>query len=123
MTVRGTINFTRDLSLQIYAQPFMAAVDYSNFKKLIPPKSYEPVGPEVYDEEVEQPDFNWTSLNSNVVLRWEYRPGSALYFVWTQTRDVTEDYGNFVWDREWRNLADSRGVNTFLVKLNYWLSI
>ncbi len=37
------------------------------------------------------PDFNYKSLRGTVVLRWEYRPGSLLYFVWTQNR---ADYAN-----------------------------
>jgi hypothetical protein len=123
MTVRGTVTFTRDISLQVYAQPFMASVDYSNFKVLVPPDDYEYVGTDVYDEAVEQPDFNWASFNSNMVLRWEYRPGSTLFFVWAHTRDSTTDYGNFAFDRDWDDLFASAATNTFLIKLNYWLTL
>jgi hypothetical protein len=123
MTVRGTVTFTRDISLQIYAQPFMASVDYKNFKVLVPPDDYEYIGTDIYDEAVEQPDFNWASFNSNMVLRWEYRPGSTLFFVWAHTRDTTTDYGNFALDRDWDNLFASAATNTFLIKLNYWLTL
>ena len=123
MTVRGTVNFTRDISLQVYAQPFMAAVDYSDFKALVPPDGYEYVGKDIYDEAEEQPDFNWASFNSNMVLRWEYRPGSTLFLVWAHARDATTDFGDFNFNREWDNLFASAATNTFLIKLNYWLTL
>lgn len=123
MTVRGTVNFTRDVSLQIYAQPFMAAVDYTNFKALVPPDDYEYVGKDIYDEDVEEPDFNWASFNSNMVLRWEYRPGSTLFLVWAHTRDTTTGFGNFEFGRDWDHLFESDATNTFLIKLNYWLTL
>ncbi len=123
MTVRGTVNFTRDISLQVYAQPFFASVDYSNFKVLRPPDKYEYVGKDIYDEDVEQPDFNRASFNSNVVLRWEYRPGSTLFFVWAHARDTSQGFGSFDFNRNWDYLFESAATNTFLIKLNYWLTI
>ncbi len=123
MTLRGTFTFTRDLTLQLYAEPFMAAVDYSNFKKLVPPHSYEPVDESVYDEAVEQPDFDWNSFNSNVILRWEYRPGSTLYVVWTQARGVVSDTADLNLRRDVDALFDTVPGNTFLVKVNYRLAM
>ena len=122
MVLRGTFTFTKDLSLQIYAQPFLAAVDYSKFKKLVP-GGYEFVDASVYDESVEQPDFNYNSYNSNVVLRWEYRPGSTLFLVWTQAREASDTLGDFKFDRDWDSLFNTVPGNTFLVKANYRLSI
>jgi hypothetical protein len=123
MTVRGTITFTKDLSLQIYAQPFITTVDYSKFKRLLPNEEYEYVDSSVYDEAVEEPDFNWSTFNSNAVLRWEYRPGSTLYLVWTQARDNSGGEGAFDFNRDWDNLFSGTPGNTFLVKLNYWWTI
>jgi hypothetical protein len=120
MTVRGTFTFTKDLTLQIYAQPFFASVDYGNFKRLVPPNGFESVDSSVYDEGQEQPDLTLSSLNSNVILRWEYMPGSTLYLVWTQAREVTGEEGDFDLGRDWRNLRDAVGHNTFLIKVNYW---
>jgi hypothetical protein len=122
-TVRGTVTFTKNLTLQLYAQPFLATVDYDNFKKLLPPDSYEYVDDAVYSEEVEQPDYNWVSFNSNVILRWEYRPGSTLYLVWTQARDSWRDTGDFQFDRDLGDLFDITPSNTFLVKVSYWWSL
>jgi len=122
-TIRGTVTFTKNLTLQVYAQPFFAAVDYENFKKLVPPSSFEYVDSSVYDEQAEEPDYNWTSFNSNVILRWEYRPGSTLYLVWTQAREAYRSIGDFTFDRDLDHLFDTTPKNTFLVKLSYWWSL
>ncbi|HVP58790.1 MAG TPA: DUF5916 domain-containing protein [bacterium] len=121
MTLRGTFTFSRDLTLQVYAQPFIAAVDYRRFKRLLPSETYEYVDKTVYDEAVERPDFNWKSFNSNVVLRWEYRPGSTLYLVWTQAREAHDTYGTLKLDRDLGGVFDAAAGNTFLVKANYRL--
>ena len=123
MTIRGTFTFSKNLTLQIYAQPFMAAVDYKNFKKLIPPDRFEYVDTTVYNEKEEEPDYNWKSFNSNVILRWEYRPGSTLFLVWTQSREVDDNLGDFKFRRDWDNLFDTVPNNTFLIKINYWWNI
>jgi hypothetical protein len=123
MTLRGTFTFTKDLTLQLYAQPFVAAADYTNFKRLVPPDSYEYVDATVYDETVERPDFDWDSFNSNVILRWEYRPGSTLFLVWTQAREYKDNLGNFDFRRDIDALFDTVPGNTFLVKANYRLSM
>ena len=124
MTLRGTFTFSKELTLQVYAQPFIAAVDYRNFKKLVPPDDFEYVGTDVYDEQEHDPDFKWTSFNSNIVLRWEYRPGSTLYLVWTQGRGTwDEGVGNFRFRDDWDHMFRTIPNNTFLVKFNYWWSI
>jgi len=38
------------------------------------------------DYRVETPDFDYREFNSTLVLRWEYRPGSLFYLVWSQAR-------------------------------------
>lgn len=123
MTLRGTFTFTRDLSLQLYAQPFLAAVDYKNFKRRLPDETYEPVDASMYDEAVEQPDFNWNSFNSNVVLRWEYLPGSTLFLVWTQAREYFDNLGTFDLGHDMDYLFDTVPGNTFLVKASYRISM
>ncbi len=123
MTLRGTFTFTKDLTLQVYAQPFIAAVDYNNFKRFIPPDKYEYVDSTVFNEREYHPDFNRKSFNSNLVLRWEYRPGSTLFLVWTQSRETAENIGNFKFRRDWNNLFDTIPGNTFLLKINYWWSL
>ncbi len=119
VTFRGTFTFTKDLTLQIYAQPFIASVDYSNFKRLIGHNRFEYVDSTVYDESEEQPDFTWSSLNSNVILRWEYMPGSTLYLVWTHARDNSVSQGQFDPSNAWHDLMAVTGENTFLAKISF----
>ena len=68
--------------------------------------------------------FNFQQFRSNVVFRWEYRPGSTLFVVWSQGReggsDVTEGHDSFRGDMA--NLFDQRANDTFLVKVSYWFA-
>jgi hypothetical protein len=79
-TIRGSITFTRDLTLQAYAQLFTAKGHHENFRRLLDASSFEPFAYEG------NPDFNEQSFNMNLVARWEYLPGSTLFLVWSQAR-------------------------------------
>ena len=70
------------------------------------------------------PDFRTRSVKINAVLRWEYRPGSTLFVVWTQSRSGYVPYdAGFDLRRDFeRQLFLDRPTNVLLVKLNYWLS-
>ena len=70
--------------------------------------------------DVGPPDFNFVSLRGNAVLRWEYIPGSTLFFVWTQERNDEQPTGDFDFKEDSRRLFDLDPTNTFLVKLSYW---
>lgn len=85
LTLRGTVTFTRDLTFQVYAQTFVAKGHYENFKVLKTPESLVPYN------YTGNPDFNSQSFNLNFIVRWEYKPGSALYFVITQSRNGKDD--------------------------------
>jgi hypothetical protein len=149
LTVRVNATVTPALSLQLYAQPFAFAGAYSGFKELAQPRTYQfntygraagttigydsgsasytvhPDGAQPSDSFfISNPDFRVRSLNINAVLRWEYRPGSTLFVVWTQRRsgffndpsfDVGRDFG--------RDLLLDRPTNVLLVKLSYWLRV
>jgi hypothetical protein len=65
------------------------------------------------------PDFNLKSLRGTVVLRWEYRPGSTIYFVWTQNRADYANPGDFNFGRDFGDLLGAKGDNIFLFKINY----
>jgi hypothetical protein len=65
------------------------------------------------------PDFNYKSLRGTVVLRWEYRPGSLLYFVWTQNRADYANPGDLRLGRDLGNLFSAPGDNIFLLKVSY----
>ena len=66
-------------------------------------------------------DFNFRSLRGNAVLRWEYRPGSALFFVWQQERSGQEHFGGFHFRRDAGAVFREPATNVFLVKATYWL--
>jgi hypothetical protein len=69
--------------------------------------------------DVGNPDFNYKSLRGTVVLRWEYRPGSLLYFVWTQNRADYAHPGDLRLGRDLGDLFSAPGDNIFLLKVSY----
>ncbi|MBA2244199.1 MAG: carbohydrate binding family 9 domain-containing protein [Gemmatimonadetes bacterium] len=66
------------------------------------------------------PNFNLRSLRGNAVLRWEYRPGSALFLVWQQQRSGSGPFGDFALSRDTGDLFRERPDNIFLIKATYW---
>ncbi|MEZ4415874.1 MAG: DUF5916 domain-containing protein [Gemmatimonadota bacterium] len=145
VTLRLDLALTPDLTLQLYAQPFVASGAYTDFRALARPSSYDflrygdgastvssdpgtgrvrvdadGAGPAA-TVSFADPDFRLRSLRGNLVLRWEYRPGSTLFFVWSQNRSdrVTdaelEPWGDL--SHTWRD----PGQHVFLIKANYWL--
>lgn len=119
VTARGTYAFTRDMTLEVYLQPFVAVGDYSNIRRLAQPLSYqfEPV------TIATNPDFNDKSLRSNVVFRWEYRPGSTFFVVWNVTNSDDSRAGQFAPWRDIRTGFNAPGSQVLMVKLNYWLGL
>ena len=68
------------------------------------------------------PDFSFRQFRSNLVARWEWRPGSSLYVVWSQGRTDQVPYWEEEYPANWRALWSTRPDNVFLVKLSYWFS-
>ena len=148
MDTRAAVTFTPTLSLELYAQPFIATGRYARFQEYVRPRSetrrdfaageiavastgghgvpatytLTPTGTAIAYT-FGNPDFNVRSLLGNAVLRWEYRPGSTLFVVWNQTRDDFDQTGRFDFATERRALFHKNPDNTFLVKLNYWLAL
>jgi hypothetical protein len=144
-TLRLNWLLSPNISVQLYAQPFLATGDYQKFKALSAPSSYDFLrygenGSTITFDEPNQlyttvaetgadpisfvnPDFRVRSLRSNLVFRWEYRPGSTLFLVWNHGR------GSFTFDPTWGglndlfDLSDDPQRNVFLVKLNYYLNL
>ena len=117
LTIRPTI------SLQLYAEPFVTAGRFTDIRELAAPRarSYD-ARFRPYTEAMPEADFNEKSFNASVVARWEYRPGSTLFVVWTQGRDQSDrDAGSFDARRDYRNLFAARPENVFLVKAAYWV--
>lgn len=133
--------FTPFLSLQGYLQPYIAAGDYEGFKELARPRSFDfnlygtggsviarqdggyRVDPDGAGQapafSFPDPDFNYKSLRGTVVLRWEYRPGSVFFAVWTQNRADYSNPGDFRLGRDLGNLFRASGDNIFMVKWTY----
>lgn len=55
-------------------------------------------------------------------MRWEYRPGSTLFLVWAQGREMGGEANDFSFGRDLRNVFDTHPANTFLLKISYWLN-
>jgi hypothetical protein len=68
-------------------------------------------------------DFNVRSLIGNAVLRWEYRPGSTVFFVWQRNQVARASTGQFDFGRDVDALLGAPAENRFIVKVNYWLGL
>ena len=121
ITARGTYAFSRDMTLELYMQPFVAVGDYTNIRKLARPMSFDftPVTLAADDD----PDFNRKSLRGNVVLRWEYMRGSTLFVVWNMSTSDGSRPGVFSARRDLADAFRAPGSHVFVVKMNYWLSL
>ena len=129
-TFRADILFSRDLSLQMYAQPYLTTGDYYNARELVRPASYEFVTaseiPGFDPGAVSDYDFKYAAVNVNAVLRWEYRPGSTFYLVWKQGRDLWEDRASdagFDGSLDAADLFATEPENVLLAKITYWFSL
>ena len=116
---RGTYAFSRDMTLEIFLQPFVSVGRYSDIKRLARPSSFE-FTPVTIPED---PDFNNKSLQSNVVFRWEYRRGSTLYLVWNVSNSDDSRPGEFSPLRDLRSGFGAGGTQVLMVKFNYWLGL
>ncbi len=149
MPTRLNLTFTPSMSLELFLQPLISANDFSNFKEFDAPRALrkntygvdvgsvrevgeggdrtvfvDPDGAGPADEfAIANRDFNFRSLRGNLVFRWEYTPGSTLFFVWTQDRSATDRLGDLDFSRDFGALRGAPSDNIFLVKLTYWLGI
>jgi len=148
---RINVTFTPTLTFELYAQPFVSAVHYSRFKEFAAPRTLrklvygEDVGTvsttrdaagTVTDYTVDpdgagpaaafsfaNPDFTLRSLRGNAVVRWEYRPGSTIFLVWTRDGSDTAGYaGDVAFSRDVDALFHAKADNVFLVKASWWLN-
>ena len=128
VSITGRFNYTLtpNLSLQLYAQPFVSAGDYAGFKQVVDPRSAayaQRYSPYSYDLVAnDDPNFNVKSFRTTNVLRWEYKPGSALFVVWQQARENDAVPGGFGFGRDVGGIFRAAPKNVFLVKLSYWFN-
>jgi hypothetical protein len=120
--LRGIITFTRELSLQFYSQVLLARGRYDNYKRLVSSRelvAYDyPSHPAYYSH-----DFNAVTFNANVLLRWEYLPGSTIYLVWTQGR--FDNIANYMrgFGSRFRDTFTLPHEDILLLKVSYWFSL
>ena len=146
LTARLNYNITPDLTVQYYAQPFIYRALYQNFGVVTAPLQHryderfhrfesqeiQPAGDGfsvdedrdgAIDYSFDEPDFNFIQFRSNLVLRWEYVPGSELYLVWSQgsVPDANADLNTPLVRSLFDNVFERRPQNIFLLKLTYRL--
>jgi hypothetical protein len=123
ITARANVTLSPTLSVQVYAQPFIASGDFSEWRELADPRAKEYAARySPYGGGADPGGFNSKQFNSNVVMRWEYQPGSVFFVVWQQGRFDNRDPGSFEPGRDLRNLFGTHPDNTILVKLSYWFN-
>jgi hypothetical protein len=141
LDTRLNYTFSPSLSLQVFAQPFIATGEFGAAKEFEAPREFRFLeygrdigeisggriypsgpGPNAVSFAVPQPDFSIASLRGNAVVRWEWRPGSTMYFAWQQTRSDFRPVGQFEFGRNVEDVFGSRPDNIFLVKISYWLN-
>ncbi|HVT41254.1 MAG TPA: DUF5916 domain-containing protein [Gemmatimonadaceae bacterium] len=143
LTARFSYAFTRALTLQGYAQPFVSAGYFSSIAEVVRPRSArqsDRVRPFSADGTrrspdstrllltspggtltIGNPDFSVGDFNANMVLRWEYRPGSTVFMVWNQGQSTQAWDGNASLSRLSNALWTSPATTVFLVKWSHYL--
>ena len=144
---RINFNLSPDLTLQYWGQPFVATGKYYDHKIILDPmaddfrkrfwtvtsaqKTFD-AGENLYnidmnldgttDFTIDNNDFNVREFLSNLVVRWEYSPGSTVYLVWSQTRSYSNGSGDMRYFNDLGDLFDrDKDIphNVFLVKFSY----
>jgi hypothetical protein len=148
ITVRVDYTVTPNLTVQFYGSPFISSGRYTEFKRITDPRAgeyrdrfhvftdaeiaYDPAADAFdVDEDADggadysigNPDFNFREFNSNLVVRWEFQPGSLLYLVWSQARDDVVAEGRFSLGDGLDGLFGVHPRNIFLVKMSKWFSL
>ena len=70
---------------------------------------------------LENPDFNYKALVGSAVLRWEFRPGSIFYIVWTRNSSDEANAGNLNFNIDLNDMFIADADNVFAIKFTYWL--
>jgi hypothetical protein len=145
MTTRVSVILSPTVSVQVYAQPLIAAGDYFGFKELARPRAFDfaeygsalgtifrdaaekeyVVDPDSSNAaesfRFDDPDFSLRSLKVNAVFRWELKPGSTFYVVWTRQQKDEANPGSFNARRDTRAMLRAPGDDVLLFKIAYWI--
>jgi hypothetical protein len=109
---------TPRLSFQLYLQPFVASGDYEDYRYLAAARTRDLIPA---DGEAQAHDFNFRSVRGSAVMRWEFRPGSALFVVWNENRAEVVPVGDFRMGRDLRAIPGAPSHDVLLVKVSWWL--
>jgi hypothetical protein len=142
MTTRVNVVLSPRTSLQVYLQPLISAGTYGAIKEVYAPRTYDFVrygidagtitergGRLIIDPDgsgaanpfsIAKPDFNLCSLRLNAVFRWEFRPGSSLFVVWTQQRSDRVPSGVFDFGSDVSRVFTTPADDVLLAKVSYW---
>jgi hypothetical protein len=121
------INYTArpNLTVQFYGEPFWSNGDYSDFRELsVTPEAVD------YDDRFvayappasTSRGFHVQQLRTNLVVRWEYLPGSTFFLAWAHGRQASGGPSDLSWQDEVQDLFDLHPDNTFLIKVAHWIS-
>ncbi len=144
MTMRVDLNITPDFTIQYYSAPFISAALYSDYKKITEPKNgvYENRFHSFNENEINylpqddifqisenadgnynynfsKLDFNYQQYRSNLVIRWEYKPGSLLYLVWSQDKTNNSSNGTFNFRNNIKDMFKVGALDVILIKFSY----
>lgn len=148
LSARLNFSITPDFSIQYWGQPFLFSGKYSDYKYITDPRAshysdryhilagkeigryYSQNSDDFYysvDENTDgvedywfwEPDFRFMQFRSNLVARWEYKPGSTLYLVWSQGRTAFEENSLFDIRNNMKELFDAKPEDIFLIKFSY----
>ena len=143
ITLRLQANISPDISIQFYGAPFTSTASYSDFKRDAQTTSRQysqrfyqfesgeisPMGDLYHVSEngdlytFASPDFSFNEFRSNLVFRWEYLPGSTLYFAWIHNRSTRNNQYVSGWTDNLDTMFGLPSTNTFMVKVNYWFGM
>lgn len=147
-TIRLDLTLTSDLSIQYYGAPFITTGKYYGFMKLIDTQAkvfddrfywysdeesaYNAENEEweiddnndgITDYYVPHFDFNYKVFNSNFVVRYEFKPGSSIYLVWSRGQEDFVNDGTFKPLSNLNNLLDVDPQDVFLIKVSTLLNL
>jgi hypothetical protein len=144
MSIRLNYSITPNMTLEYWGQPFVSKGNYSEFKYITDALAinyddrfalYDPEQLHYTEEAIQynldenmdgftdhsfsNPDFNFLQYRSNLVFRWEYKPGSELFLVWTQNNSVEGDPQRGIFPSLREDLFSQDAKNVFLLKMTY----
>ncbi len=143
-SLRANYSITPNMTLEYWGQPFISRGNYSEFKYITEPLAREYTdrfnlynqtqishnegdnsfsidenGDSFIDYSFSNPDFSFLQFRSNLVFRWEYKPNSEIFLVWTQGTTNSGDPNKGIFPSLREDLFEQEGRSIFLFKLTY----